>query len=411
MKGSTFANAILSIACLLLPAVASAQENTLEQALTSGTAHVALRYRFEHVDQDNLLEDANASTLRIRLNYETGDWEGWSGFAEFDHVAEVFLNDFNSSAGTSPGRTQFPTVADPRGSDLNQLYLQYSPSADWKLRLGRQRILLDNHRFVGNVGWRQNPQTYDGLGLTVSGLANTELFYGYIENVNRIVGDKVSAGDHSVNTHLLNARIKLSDAWSVTPYVYYIDNEDALAFSTSTYGARLTGKIASGDSSINFVAEFASQSDAADNPVNYDADYANLSVLWAGRNGLALGAAYESLGGDPLSAGMAFRTPLATLHAFQGWADQFLSTPDAGVDDFYLTVKYEVASWKLQAVYHDFSAEAVSGDFGTEFDVSAGKKLGNRYGLLLKAAFFNADAAATSFADTKKFWVMLTANY
>ncbi|MFQ6005356.1 MAG: alginate export family protein [Woeseia sp.] len=409
MKSNTFAKAILPVVCLLLPVIASAQEYSLEQALTSGKAQVALRYRYEHVDQDNLLEDANASTLRIRLNYETGDWDGWSAFAEFDHIAEVFLNDFNSGAGTSPGRTQFSTVADPRGSDLNQLYLQYRPLADWQLRLGRQRILLDNHRFVGNVGWRQNPQTYDGLGLTVSSLANTELFYGYVENVNRIFGDKVAAGDHSVNTHLLHAKVKLSDTWSVTPYVYYIDNEDVVAFSTSTYGARLIGNIASGDSSINIVAEFASQSDAADNPVNYGADYANLSVLWSGTNGLELGAAYESLGGDPLSAGMAFRTPLATLHAFQGWADQFLSTPDAGVDDIYLIVKYRVASWNLQAVYHDYSAEAASDDFGTELDVSAGRKLGDRYGLLLKAALFNADSATTSFIDTDKFWVMLTA--
>lgn len=98
-----------------------------------------------------------------------------------------------------------------------------------------------------------------------------------------------------------------------------------------------------------------------------------------------------------------------TLHAFQGWADQFLSTPGSGVDDLYVTVKYKAVSWNLQAVYHDFSSEAGSGDFGTELDVAAGRKLGD--GLLLKAAFFNADSAATSFVDTNKFWIMLTANY
>jgi hypothetical protein len=397
--------------CLNPFVYALAEELTLDEALTSGKAHVGLRYRYEHVNEDNALKNANASTVRIRLNYKTADWSDWSGYLEFDHIAEVILNDFNSGAGTSPGRTQYSTVADPRGSDLNQLFLQYSPSEDWQLRLGRQEINLDNQRFVGAVGWRQNEQTFDGLGLTIRSMPNTELFYSYIENVNRIFGDKVPAGDHSVNTHLLNAKIKLGDAWSITPYAYYIDNEDVLSFSTSTYGARFTGKAAAGAGTISFTAELATQSDAADNPVNYDADYAHINILWAAKNGLTLGAAYESLGGDAVSSGMSFRTPLATLHAFQGWADQFLATPGSGVDDLYVTVKYKAASWNLQAVYHDFSSEAGSSDFGTEFDIAAARKLGDRYGLLLKAAFFNADSAATSFVDTNKFWIMLTANY
>jgi len=161
------------------------------------------------------------------------------------------------------------------------------------------------------------------------------------------------------------------------------------------------------------LAEFATQSDAANNPVSYHADYAHLNVLWTASNGLAFGAAFESLGGDPLSSGMAFRTPLATLHAFQGWNDQFLTTPDSGIDDLYFTLKYKVASWNLQAVYHDFSSEAGSSDFGTELDLSAGRKLTDRYGLLLKAGLFNADSASPllSKVDTDKFWVMLTANF
>jgi hypothetical protein len=285
------------------------------------------------------------------------------------------------------------------------------------LRLGRQKINLDNQRFVGAVGWRQNEQTYDALGLTISSIPNTELFYSYIENVNRIFGDKVPAGDHSVNTHLLNAKIKLGNAWSITPYAYYIDNEDALSLSTSTYGARFTGKATAGGGTINFAAELATQSDAADNPVNYDADYAHINILWAAKNGLALGAAFESLGGDAVSSGMSFRTPLATLHAFQGWADMFILpgtiTPDSGIDDLYLTFKYKIGSWNLQAVYHDFSSEAGSSDYGTELDFSAGRKLGDRYGLLLKAALFDADSASPvpSHVDTNKFWIMLTANY
>lgn len=411
MKCKNAVRLVLISACWMPVTFASAQDGSLGEAVTSGEAHVALRFRYERVDQDNFVEAADAAPLRIRLNYRTGVWNDWSAFGEFDHIAEAFLNDYNSGAGTSPGRTQYPIVADPKGSDLNQLYVQFSPSEDWQLRLGRERITLDNHRFVGNVVWRQNEQTFDGLNVRVNSIPNTRLFYGYIENVNRIFGDTVPAGDHSVNTHLLNARINLTDVWAVTPYVYYIDNEDDVSSSASTYGARFTGEVALGGGKVSILAELARQSDAADNPVDYDADYAHISALWTTSNGLALGAAYESLGGDAVSPGMAFRTPLATGHAFQGWADQFLTTPDSGVDDIYLTVKYKLASWDLTAVYHDFLSEAGSGDFGTEVDFSAGRKLGDRYGLLLKAALFNGDSAASTFVDVNKFWVMLTANY
>jgi Alginate export len=412
-KARIFAGICALTVCLTPFAIAQSQEQALGDAVSSGKAHVALRYRYEHVDQDNSLENADASTVRIRLNYLTGSWNGWSAFGEFDHVAEVIVNDYNSGAGTSPGRVQYSTVADPKGSDLNQLYLQYKSAEDWFLRLGRQKILLDNHRFVGNVGWRQNEQTYDGLSLTVKSIPRTELFYSYIQNVNRIFGDKVPAGDHSVDTHLLNVKVRLGDAWSITPYAYYIDNEESASFSTSTFGARLSGKIAAGGGSISLLAELATQSDAANNPVSYAADYAYLNVLWTAGNGLGIGAAFESLGGDPVSAGMAFRTPLATLHAFQGWNDMFLTTPDTGIDDLYFTFKYKLASWTLQAVYHDFSSEAGSSDFGTELDMSAGRKLSDRYGLLLKAGLFNADSASplSSVVDTNKFWVMLTANF
>jgi len=379
-------------------------------ALTSGTATIGVRARYETVDDEAIDDDAQATTARLRFNYRTGHWGGWSAFGEFDHVFNVFLNDYNSGGGTSPGKAgQYPVVADPNGSDLNQLYLDFSSSPDWKWRFGRQRILLDNQRYVGGVGWRQNEQTYDGFSLTTTAARKSTVFYSYIANVRRIFGQSVSAGSNDVDIHLLNAQVKLNDQWSITPYVYYIDNEDVTAFSTSTFGARVTGGIAVGDGKIAFLGEFATQSDAADAPVNFDADYTHLNALWSAEGGLSLGIGFESLGGstDP---GEAFRTPLATLHAFNGWADKFLATPDAGLDDTYFTVKYKAGKWNLTGVYHDFTAETGSSDFGKELDISAGRKLSDHYGLLLKGAFFSADSGV-ALTDTDKFWIMLTASY
>jgi hypothetical protein len=400
---------LLSAAILLISSAALADENTtLGDALTSGKVGVNVRARYEHVDQENTSEKADALTARLRLNYLTGQWNGLTGFVEFDNVFHL-LSDFNSGGGTSPDKGQYPVIADPKGSDLNQLYLDYEFAEGSKARFGRQRILLNNQRFVGGVGWRQNEQTYDGLTFTTMAISKTNLSYSYVGNVRRIFGERVAAGSNNVDTHLLNAKIALNDSWSVTPYYYHIDNKDVAAFSTATAGARLAGNIKAGEDKIALVAEFATQSDIANNPVSYDADYAHLSGMWLMTNGLSLGLAYESLGGDSTTDDAMFRTPLATLHAFQGWADMFLTTPDAGIDDVFATVKYKVGDWSLVGVFHDFSSETGDIDYGTEFDVSAGTKLSKNYGILFKGAFFSGDTA--TYPDTNKFWIMFTANY
>lgn len=387
----------------------TAESASSADAVTSGKAGVSVRARYEDVDQDNFAKDARALTARLRFNYRTGDWKGWSGFAEFDHVFHL-VNDFDSGAGTSPGKSQYPVVADPQGTDLNQLYLDYRVNEHWDVRAGRQRILLDDQRFVGGVGWRQNEQTYDGVTFISSAIPQTALQYSYIARVRRIFGPTVAAGANRVDAHLLNAKISLNDSWSLTPYYYYIDNEDVPAFSSGTLGGRVAGSLRAGDKAkLALTFEFATQSDATNNPVNYRTQYAHADVLLAMDNGLSFGAAYESLGGDATESGMMFRTPLATLHKFQGWADQFLTTPPQGIDDLYATVALDVANWTLTAVYHDFSPEAGSGDYGTELDMSATRKMSDHLQLLIKGAFF--DGGVPAYPDTDKFWIVLTASY
>jgi hypothetical protein len=394
------------------PALASAQDSepvSFASAMTSGKAHLAFRYRYEHVDQDNFAEDANASTLRFRLNYATDTWRGWSAFGEFDYVGELLFDDFNSGAGTSPDRTQYPVVADPEGAYLNQLFLGYRAGKDTRLTLGRQTIILDNQRFVGSVGWRQHEQTFDAFNVGYEGFARTEVSYSFVTQVNRVFGERSPMGKDNESTQLLNAKIRLNDRWSLSPYVYYIDSDDTPAFSTATFGARVLGKIAVANGNVSLAAEFASQSDTADAPVDFSADYFLLDANWEMKNGLSLGLAMESLGGNQVASGQSFRTPLATLHAFQGWADQFLTTPDAGVIDVYGTVQYKVAKWSLQATWHDFAAESGDAKWGTELDLSAGRRIGERYGVVLIGALFNADDAP--FVDVNKYWIMLTAGF
>lgn len=406
---------LLVLAAFLLPFTGQAAEEEgatdLGSAITSGKATISGRYRYEHVDQDNVLKNANASTLRLRLNYRTGQWMNWTAFAEFDHVFHVLIDDFNSAGGTSPNRIEYSVVADPKGSDLNQLYFDLEPNKDWKYRFGRQRIVLDNHRFVGGVGWRQNEQTFDALTLNTKAISRTTLSYSYVNRIRRIFGQTSPVGKARIDAHLFNARIAFNESVSVSPYLYSLDYKDLVTSSSISVGARAVGNHPVGSGKFNWVAELARQSDTGDNPISYDADYVHLNMAYAAGNGMSLGLGYEILGADS-RAGVGFGTPLATLHAFNGWADQFLLTPGAGLQDLYVSFKFKVAKWNLTAVYHDFSSDTGSFSYGDEIDLSGAYKFNDRYGLLLKAALFSADSASPLLnVDTNKVWVMLTASY
>ncbi len=114
------------------------------------------------------------------------------------------------------------------------------------------------------------------------------------------------------------------------------------------------------------------------------------------------------LEGDSNAVGEAFVTPAATLHKFQGWADKFLATPAAGIDDKYITVSGKLRGASVALTYHRFEAESGSADYGSEWDLAVNKKLTDHLGLLLKFARYREDGLST---DTTKSWLMLTANF
>ena len=381
--------------------------DSLGEAFTEGKFGYSFRWRLENVNQDPLAHSAIAVPLRARINFHTADLGGFSAKAEFDYVFNFGVEDFNAGGGNTPNPPGYPVIADPGGEDLNQLFLQYKGNIG-QLRVGRQRIIYDNARFVGNVGWRQNEQTYDSFSYNYTAGNAIKFNYAYLDNVNRIFGDEVNAGDHAQNTHLFNLSYKFDNAVNLTGYYYDIDNEDVAGLSNVTYGVRLTGKTSSDGPKLGYTLEYASQKENADNTTEYSADYwrADLSM------GLSWGTVYvgyEVLGGDSKLSGQAFRTPLATLHAFNGWADKFLSTPGAGLNDAFIGIKGKAGPWAWNVLYHDFSAQSGSADWGTEFDGSISRKFADHFGILFKAASFKTDSPA--YGDTTKLWVQLTANY
>lgn len=120
-----------------------------------------LRYRIEHVEQDGL-KSTTGDPIRLRLGYLTPKFKGFQGFAEFEGNTPLFADDYNDSTNN---KTEYAVIADPSKGELNQGWLSFEAILDTFFKGGRQRILLDNQRFVGNVGWRQMEQTFDAVNL------------------------------------------------------------------------------------------------------------------------------------------------------------------------------------------------------------------------------------------------------
>lgn len=395
IRGAYVGGALL----VTLTASAAAKASTLEGAITGGKAKLNVRYRYEYVDQNNSLKNAKASTVRSRLGYGTGDFHGVTAYLEFENTTAVGAEDYNS--GTN-GKTAYSVVADPEGSEVNQVYVNWSALPATQLKYGRQVINLDNQRFIGAVGWRQNEQTFDAFSVVNKSLPDTVITYAHLSNANRITG-----GNAEMSSDLLNVGYSGWSAGTLSGYGYLLDYDKAASQSTQTYGTRFTGgSIPGGKAKLLYSAEFAQQSDYGKNPSSFNLNYmlAELGGLW---HGVTAKLGYEVLEGDGTNS---IQTPLATLHAFNGWADQFLTTPANGLQDTFLKVSGAAAGMKLMAVYHDFAANKGSGDYGTEWDFQAVKKIGKLYTLIAKYAAYSAGTAAGK-VDTNKLWLVGQASF
>jgi hypothetical protein len=372
-----------------------------------GQIKMNLRYRFEHVEQDGT-KTANGDPIRLRLGYLTPKFAGFQAFAEFEGNTPVFDNDYNDK---SNGKTEYAVIADPAEGELNQAWLSFDTIPDTIIKGGRQKILLNNQRFVGAVGWRQMEQTFDSVDLFNSSLGALSAQGIYIWNVRNIF-----SADVNMQSPLLNLKYTFQDIGSLTGYGYWLDYDDPddsgpfdYAFSTQTFGLRFNGSTAVTDNlKLLYTAEYASQSDYQDNPEDYTADYYHfIGGLLAPNSGSMLTnisgkIAYEVLGADDE---VSFKTPLGTNHGFNGWADMFLTAPKEGLRDLYGVLGSSIAGVNLKLIYHDFQADEGGSDYGTEFDAMLTKKFAGHYTVQATYADYNADEYKT---DVQKFWLSLT---
>lgn len=390
----------LLAACVAAPSAAAVNIKPL----------VDLRLRWENVDQEGIAAKADGVTLRSRVGAElsSGDWR-LLGEAEGTFA---FVDKYFSGLN---GKTQYPLIGDPDNFELNRLQLQYRGVKKTIVTLGRQRINIEDQRFVGAVGWRQNEQTFDAARLEYGDPKGLQADLVYSWSVRTIWGqDGFGARQQAIEGDNVFATLSYpTPVGKLTGFAYLVDQNEAVVqsfrLSSKSFGVRLAGaRPLSKSAKLAYALSFARQSDYNRNPNNYSSDY------YLAEGGLEFGAAklgvgYEVLGADKGVAFTSFQTPLATLHKFQGWADKFLTTPANGVRDLYGSAGY---GWKkvagldainAQLVYHRFASDRLDMHYGNEWNALLAAKKG-KWTATAKLADYRADAFAT---DTRKFWLQL----
>ncbi|SFP41258.1 hypothetical protein [Hydrogenimonas thermophila] len=394
-------------------ATTGANAGALDSILSNPKLDLELRPRYEYVDASTA-NDAKAFTIRTALGAQFGLF-GVNGLNA--QIQGMSVDNFGLVTDYDPENTAYPKVLDGTQARVTQANISYAKNGFVGI-LGRKMVVLDNARFIGNVGWRQMPQTYD-LAAGIYNYDKLSVLAAYVTQVNRIFntdGDSLTSNKLSTGTVLLHATYKAMPALTLTAYDYMIQN------FADHIGIRATGKINAGSVKLAYEAEYAKQNDPTLDDSNeplvpgtltmytkQDADYYKLG-LSATMSGFTVGAAYEVLGEASGDGQREFYTPLATLHAMNGWADVFATgTKDnlSGLTDASVKLAYNAGKFgKLVTVYHKFESDAGSTDYGTEIDAAYNFKINKNLGLLLKGAWFDADANG-GYTDTTKYWVQL----
>ncbi len=423
MKNYSLSNTLiprLMMLGLLATSINVNAEDAFMDALTGGKVDFSFRARYELVDDDSKTEtEADAVTARTTLGYKTGDFYNVFGYLQFENTTPLTSTDEYND--TQNGNSTLPVIADPSNTEVNQGYLGIKPFKNTVVKVGRQIITPRKapfHRFLGTVLWRQNWQTQDAVTVSSTYFKDFELFGGYIWNNNTIF-----TTDRDMEAPIFNIKYNGFKYAKLEGYYYDLDfTNDSPVNSSTTIGGRVSGGIPVLNDKTKFIytGEFATQSDTGSNPNNYDADYYLAEGGFKTTFGdgfvksLMAKVSYEVLESDQGTAGTVFRTPLATGHAYQGWADNFLTTPAGGIEDTYFTLVATGAyATKIIVSYHMLEAETGSYDYGDEIDVWFTKTFKEKYTVGLKYAGYDAssDTGNTKATDLSKFWAYFSFKY
>jgi hypothetical protein len=423
------------------------EEYTFMDSVKEGKNLTSFRLRYEDVSQDGNapvlvparpLEDGQALTLRSLIGWQTSPYNNFSFAVQLINVAK-FSDDYNdgtsftpiNAASNQPDKLAFAKIVDPDYTGVNQLYIDWTGIKNTRVRLGRQQLNLDNVRFIGDIGFRQVMQVFDGVSVMTKAIPDTDIFVAHFESVKQINTRYRTDGA----LEIINAKYYLTPTESITGYAY-LSSFDDLGFGNGWFGAGAANAIANqsnktfglradGVHPFNpnlravYTAEYAKQSDYSGGDQRIDAHYYKLGG-GVGIDFLTIRIDQELLSSN--NSLHAFQTPFGTNHLFQGWVDKFLATPRQGIQDTFVTATYRWDDVLFFADYHVFKSDKdfakVGGGFGDKYGKEWNVAVTYNYNknIMAKVEYgkYTEDdqygpALANRIRDTDKLW--LTAMY
>lgn len=362
-----------------------------------------LRLRYQGLERGDFTADAEALTLRFRGSVETDIFRKTSALVEVEGVVAI-LDEYNDGTGE---RRLFPVIPDPEGVELNRLQIISEIIPKTRITAGRQRLALDDWRFIGTFPFRQNDQTIDAIRFETTAIGPGILDLGYFNKVHRPLGPDNVAGVFEGDSFFANYNLA-TPFGRVSVFHYATELETGPLGplrhidSSQTTGIRVIGRRDAKPVSVVWQGSYAKQSDYSDNPNEYSADY-GLAEIALKPADFTFKFRAEKLGSDN---GQSLQTPLASLHRFQGFSDQFLRTPPDGVRDYSVLIQHDFGSIgpftdiKTFGRQHWFQADTDGRNYGRELNLSLKAKI-NKVGIALEFADYKAE---TFSSDTTAFF-------
>lgn len=387
---------VIAITTVLFSQLVVCEPSTPEQALGLRKVDINFRYRMEEVDQSNFAKSALASTLRSRATIEAGKYRGLSTLLEIDDVRIIGSELYNDSLS---GKTQYPLVPDPPGTDINQALLHYQTDKDaTQLNAGRQRFNQLNQRFIGSAGWRQNEQTFDGYRYQQTLSKRFAVDFAHFTNVNRVFGPTGPKADEHGKFNVVLAQWSLSDDQKIAAFYNNLTFDNWTARDSATSGVDYIGKLnVKKNQLVKLHIALAQQRSNMPTPANFSHSYARIDASWK-INRYIIDASAEKLSGDGTTA---FQMPLASF-AFNGYADKFITTPVNGLDDYCIGARYLLREGELSLQYHQYQSDNNLIHYGDEVDVLITQIVSKKVSLLVKLGNYSAKDFSQ---DTRRFWL------
>lgn len=253
-----------------------------------------------------------------------------------------------------------------------------------QLKIGRQELVYDDSRLLGNLDWLQQGRRHDAAVLKYkAGSWNLHLggaFNQNKENASGTVYNAAPPGNYPANTNggtaykgleFLHVNKQLGKSSLSLLFLadqfskYYIDSLSVKQWEAATHQRFTTGFYFSFRNTLTAAAYYQTGHNATGKSVNA----ALLSLAYqhhfSERFSAEAGADYTTDDFDPL-----YGTP----HKFWGAMDYFYVASgfgNKGLQDYYLKAKFRKdARWMISADAHQFYSAAMSKKFGTEADLT-----------------------------------------